>query len=254
MVSSGKSRAAASASAIPSMIGMRMSVSRRSKRPASRTSRSSASLPSHAVATSWPSLVSARAQSASSSSAMRMRAMASASAYRAYDVAPGNEAHEHVAGVRRRRSKPGAEGNGLARRQRRTRGNRGPRIDFLPRRIANDEFEPRHFDGLVRVVDDVALDQEDRYPLVLLRCGGDAIEAEAAQVHRQAHRRIKGSGLRQGAHEIAAPADEQSIDKEQRQDGGLQVRERPAPTSSPRASCLSPGGNRLDVPARLGLV
>src|SRR5580658_3896542 len=230
MVSSGKSRAAASASAIPSMIGMRMSVSRRSQRPASRTSSSSASLPSHAVATSWPSLVSARAQSAqsaSSSSAMRMRAMASASAYRTYDVAPGNEAHEHVARVRRRRRKPGAEGYGLARRQRRTRGNRGPRIDFLPRRIADDKFEPRHFDGLVRVVDDVALDQEDWHPLVLLRGRGDAVEAEPAQVHRQAHRRIKGSGLRQGAHEIAAPADEQSVDKEERQDGGLQVRKRP---------------------------
>jgi len=45
MVTVGKSRATASAKAMPSMIGMRMSVSKRSKRPSSRVSTSTASLP-----------------------------------------------------------------------------------------------------------------------------------------------------------------------------------------------------------------
>ena len=65
---------------MPSISGIRMSVSSRSKRPPSRVTMSSASAPSTAVTTSWPASVSARAVSArngSSSSAMRMRAMIS---------------------------------------------------------------------------------------------------------------------------------------------------------------------------------
>src|SRR6185295_20053482 len=63
---------------MPSISGILMSVSKRSKRPCSRVRMSSASAPSIAVTTSWPESVSARAvsaRSASSSSAIRMRAM-----------------------------------------------------------------------------------------------------------------------------------------------------------------------------------
>src|SRR5687768_3388524 len=78
MMIAGWSRAVASANAIPSISGILMSVSSRSKRPCSRVRMSSASAPSIAVTTSWPESVSARAvsaRSASSSSAIRTRAM-----------------------------------------------------------------------------------------------------------------------------------------------------------------------------------
>src|SRR4029077_3753379 len=71
-------RAVASASAMPSISGILMSVSSRSKRPCSRVRMSSASAPSTAVTPSWPASASARAvsaRSASSSSAIRIRAM-----------------------------------------------------------------------------------------------------------------------------------------------------------------------------------
>jgi hypothetical protein len=77
----GKSRAAESASAIPSITGIWMSVSKRSKAPSSRIRISSASAPSWAVTMSWPSMPIARATSArmeSSSSAINIRGIARA--------------------------------------------------------------------------------------------------------------------------------------------------------------------------------
>jgi len=74
----GKSRAAESASAMPSMIGIWMSDSRRSKLPSSRVRISSASAPSCAVTVACPSMPIARATSMrmdSSSSAIRTRAI-----------------------------------------------------------------------------------------------------------------------------------------------------------------------------------
>src|ERR1044072_8383054 len=63
---------------MPSISGIRMSVTNKSRRPRSRVTMSSASAPSTAVTTSWPASVSAGAVSArngSSSSAMRIRPM-----------------------------------------------------------------------------------------------------------------------------------------------------------------------------------
>src|SRR6478672_878684 len=63
---------------MPSMIGMRMSVSRRSKAPLRSVRRSRASPPSIAVSTSWPSISRPRFRKpriGSSSSTRRMRAM-----------------------------------------------------------------------------------------------------------------------------------------------------------------------------------
>src|SRR5579859_5528056 len=76
MTRSGKSRAADSASAMPSITGIWMSVSRRSKAPPSRVNISSASAPSCAVTVTCPSMAIARATSArieASSSAIRTR-------------------------------------------------------------------------------------------------------------------------------------------------------------------------------------
>src|SRR5882762_1356520 len=74
----GWSRATLSASAMPSISGMRMSVSSRSKLPFSRVRMSSASAPSNAVTTVCPRSVIARAtraRSGSSSSATKIRAI-----------------------------------------------------------------------------------------------------------------------------------------------------------------------------------
>src|SRR5436305_1059531 len=80
MVRSGKCCLAASASAIPSISGMRISVSSRSKWPCSAIRMSSASAPSPAVRQSCPSMARPRATSErrlSSSSTTRMRDIAS---------------------------------------------------------------------------------------------------------------------------------------------------------------------------------
>src|SRR5262245_20647234 len=77
---SGKSRAAVSASAMPSITGIWMSVSKRSNAPRSRVKISSASAPSSAVTVSWPSMAMARDTSwrmESSSSAIRTRGIGS---------------------------------------------------------------------------------------------------------------------------------------------------------------------------------
>src|SRR5918993_196148 len=88
---------AALPSAIPSMIGMRMSVRRRSKAPRHSSSRSRPSPPSLATVTSWPSISSprlSRPRIGSSSSTRRMRAMSGASEEVGLAVEMVDDAHE----------------------------------------------------------------------------------------------------------------------------------------------------------------
>ena len=101
------------------------------------------------------------------------------------------------------------------------------------------------------VVDDVALDHQDRHALVLLGRGGEPSKCEAAQIHRQADPGVERRGLRHGAHEIAAPADDNGIDDDQRQNARLQSRQRPPPAGTALGGALASRRNSLDVLMRL---
>src|SRR5260370_24045522 len=93
---------------MPCMTGMRISVSSNSKGPWSRTRASSASPPSFAVMTSWPSCNKARVtrpRIASSSSTIRIRAN-SPSRNADAKVATVEEPRQHVAGLGRWRGQP----------------------------------------------------------------------------------------------------------------------------------------------------
>ena len=74
-------------------------------------------------------------------------------------------------------------------------------------------LQTRHVDGLAGGVDDIAFDHQDRHALVLFRGGVDVVESQAAQIHRQTDHGVERRGLRQRAHEIAAPADENGIEQ-----------------------------------------
>src|SRR5580698_11675379 len=92
------------------------------------------------------------------------------------EVVAGEKANDQVMGVGRRRCETAAERQDLARRQWRARGNRNPGINLLPRRVANDEFEPWHIHDFARDVDDISFGHEDRHSFVLLGRRYDPIE------------------------------------------------------------------------------
>src|SRR5437868_3008842 len=162
MTRSGKSRAAASASAMPSMIGILMSVSSRSKARVSPVKISSASAPSAAVTVSWPSMATARATSVridSSSSAISTRGKSGSACG---DVALVEEAYVDGAPFRRRRGKPRLEPGLFAGVQHGLLQHRIPGIDLGTLRVAYAKAQPRQLDRLPRLADDDALDHQHR--------------------------------------------------------------------------------------------
>src|SRR5262249_11316954 len=151
-----------------SMTGMRMSVSSSSNAPSGRVNRSSAAAPSLAVTTWWPSSARARAtseRSPSSSSAIRMRALAS-SMDSGHEGAPGEEADQHLMPLARRRRESRAEWHRLTGHQGVPVRQRGPAEDLVAVLIAECKSQPRYFDGALGGVDDHALDQEHRHPVL----------------------------------------------------------------------------------------
>src|SRR5476651_2583785 len=196
MVRSGKSRAAVSASAIPSITGIWISVSKRSNAPASRSRISSASAPSSAVTVSWPSMAMARATRArieASSSTIRMRGMAPAcfaqtSAASCSDVAGGDialveEAHVDVAPFRRRRSQPRLEPGFFAGLEHRLLQYRVPGVDLGTLRIAHAEAQPRQLDRLLCFADDHALDHQHRLAFHGFSGDLDVLEYQPTQIN-----------------------------------------------------------------------
>jgi hypothetical protein len=57
---------------------------------------------------------------------------------------------------------------------------------------------------------------------VLLHARGHVIEGKIAQVNRHPEQGIERCGLWHRMHDVAAPADENDIDKGERQNAGLQ--------------------------------
>src|SRR5713226_10459857 len=182
MVRSGKSRAAVSASAIPSITGIWISVSRRSNAPCSRIRISSASAPSSAVTVSWPSMAMARATSVrmeSSSSAISTRGMehlffaSEAARTRSYvaagEIPLAEEAYIDIAPFRGRRSQSRLEPGPFARLQHGLLKYCVPGVDLRALRIADAEAQPRQFDRLAAFAHDHALDHQHRFTVHGLR-------------------------------------------------------------------------------------
>src|SRR2546430_6944514 len=190
--SCGKSRAADSASAIPSMTGIWMSVSRRSNAPCSRVRISSASAPSCAVTISWPSMAIARATSArieSSSSAIRTRGIGRPSLVpdllrvAAGEIMPVEKAYIDIASFRGRRGEARLEPGAFAGLQHRLIQHRVPGVDFGALRVADGKAQPRQFDRLPGLADDDALDHQHRFAIHGFRRHLDVLEQHPAQVH-----------------------------------------------------------------------
>src|SRR5713226_9723002 len=196
IVRSGKSRAAASASAIPSMTGIWISVSRRSKAPWSRLRISSASAPSCAVTVTWPSMAMTRATSVrmeSSSSAISTRGMehpffaSQAARTRSYiaagEITLAEEAYIDIAPFRGRRSQSRLEPGPFARLQYGLLQHRVPDIDLRALRVPDAEAQPRQFDRLAAFAHDHALDHQHRFTFHGLGGDLDVLERQPAQVH-----------------------------------------------------------------------
>src|ERR1700686_5537989 len=198
IVRSGKSRAAVSASAMPSITGIWISVSNRSKAPSSRVRISSASAPSSAVTVSWPSMAMARATSVrmeSSSSAISTRGMAHPffesettqprSRAAAGEIPLVEEAYVDITPFRGRRSQPRLEPRAFARLQHRRFQHGIPGVDLRALRVADAETQPRQFDRLPGFADDRALDHQHR--LAFHGFGGDlhVLEHKSAQIYLQ---------------------------------------------------------------------
>src|SRR6516164_6253723 len=209
----GKSRAADSASAIPSMTGIWMSVSRRSKPPSSRTRISNASAPSCAAIASCPSKVIARATSLrmeSSSSAIRTRAMGLVSGSRiaesrergpasytaAGHISPVEEADVDAAPFGRRRGEARLERCVITGLQHGLVQHGIPGIDFGALGVAHREAQPRQLDRFMRFADDGTFDHQDLLALHGFRRHLDVPERKAAQVHVETDRLVERSGLR----------------------------------------------------------
>src|SRR3954447_7269685 len=201
----GKSRAAASARAMPSMTGIWMSVSSRSNVPCSRVRISSASAPSSAVTVSWPSMAMARATSErieSSSSAISTRGMKSSLSPRrnrrpdpdsglAGQIPLVEKTYVNIAAFGRRRSQPRLEVGLLAGLEHRLLEHRVPGVDLRALRVADGKAQPRQFDRFPGLGDDHAFDDQHRLAVDGLVADLDVLERQPAQVHFQPDHRVE---------------------------------------------------------------
>src|SRR5664280_2821024 len=216
MATSGWSRPAASASAIPSMIGIFTSVSSRSKPPFCWFSASSAAAPLAAAVNSWPSSESARTtrlRMVSSSSATRIRAIG---LFRS-SVIRAQEAHHHVVGLDRRRRDLAAEFRPRAGLEDAQRRRRGPGIDFLSGCVAGGKAQVWYRDRLAGFAYDGALHDQCGDAVLAFLGNADLFELKMAQVDRHANGREQRRGLRQGAHHCGARADQRQVESDQAQ-------------------------------------
>src|SRR6202142_3024533 len=214
MATSGWSRPAASASAMPSMTGIFTSVSSRSNALFCLFNASSAATPSVATVNSWPSSLSARttrSRSVSSSSATRILAISLFNS----GVLRGEEAHHHVAGLGRRRGDLAAEFQPLAGTEDAAGRQHGPGIDFLSGCIARGEAQARHLDRFAGFAHDGAFHDQDADAVLSLLRNPDLLEFEIAQVDRQADGREQRSGLRQVTHHVFPRAAQNHVAGEQ---------------------------------------
>src|SRR6202022_3882156 len=230
IVRSGKSRAVASASAIPSMTGIWISVSKRSKAPCSRIRISSASAPSCAVTVSWPSMAMARATNKrmeSSSSAISTRGIellsfaSEAKRPRSY-IAAGEiplieEAYIDIAPFRGRRSQSRLEPGLFARLQDGLLQYRVPGVDLRALRVANAEAQPRQFDRLAGFTCYHALDHQHRFAFPGFSGDLPVLERQAPQIPLKADQLVEHGVLRQQSHHLDAPDDQR---QHQRAHGG----------------------------------
>src|SRR5713226_718705 len=235
MVRSGKSRAAVSASAIPSITGIWISVSRRSNAPRSRIRISSASAPSSAVTVSWPSMATARATSVrmeSSSSAISTRGMDAPvlgeragrprSCVAGGDIPLAEETYINIAAFGRRRSQSRLEPGCFARLQHQLVQHRVPGIDLGALGVANGKAQPRQLDRLAGFADDGAFDYQHRFTFHRLGGDLDVLECKPAQVHVEAGQFVECRGLWQQPHHVDAPDHQR---QHQRAHGGADRRQ-----------------------------
>src|SRR5260370_13467714 len=165
------------------MIGIWISVSKRSNAPCSRLRISSASAPSSAVTVAWPSMAMARATSVrmeSSSSAISTRGIkhpSSASAaprpcsyVAAGDISLAEESYIDIATFGGRRSQSRLEPGSFAWIEHGLLQYRVPGVDLRALRAANAEAQPRQFDRLARYADDHAPDHQHRPPPPTFGC------------------------------------------------------------------------------------
>src|ERR1700722_4529618 len=207
IVKSGKSRAAVSASAMPSMTGIWMSVSRRSNAPCSRFNISSASAPSSAVTMSWPSMATARAtrlRMESSTSAISPRGIEGrvSQAARALDIAAGEialveEAYVDIAAFGRRRCQPRLEPGLFPGLEHRLLQHGVPGVDLGALGVANAKTQPRQFDRFTGFANDDTLDHQNRFAFHRLGGDLDVLEHQPAQIHLKADHLVETGGLRQ---------------------------------------------------------
>src|SRR5665213_1159075 len=238
IVRSGKSRAADSASAMPSITGIWISVSSRSNLPASRLRISSASAPSSAVTVSWPSMAMARATSVrmeASSSAISTRgidawsfeseAVPASSNLAGGDIVLVEEAHIDITPLRWRRSEPRLEPGALAGLQHGLVQYRVPRIDLGAMGVADAEAQPRQLDRTARFADDRALDHQ--YGFAFHRFGADlhVLEHKTAHIDVQTDHFVERRGLRQQPHHLDAPDRQRQHQRAHGGAGGRKARE-----------------------------
>ena len=98
-------------------------------------------------------------------------------------IAAVDKTNDDIACIGGRRCQAGPKANALAWRQRGAHWDRGPGINLVLRRVAQDEFEARHVFVLAGGVNDIAFDHQDRNPFMLLCDGRHIIKDETAQVH-----------------------------------------------------------------------
>src|SRR5690242_11163063 len=219
MLSFGKSRAADSASAMPSMTGIWISVSSRSKPPSSRLKMSSASAPSCAVTVSWPSIAIARATSErmeSSSSAIRIRGICQSIILRGSALRPAGkiaaveETDVDIAAFRRRRGEARLELHPFAGLQHGLLQNAVPGIDLRALRIADGKAQPWQIGRFAGFADDRPFDHQHRLALHCFSRDLDVLERKPAQIDIEADHFIEARGLRHQADHLAAPDDQRN--------------------------------------------
>ena len=143
------------------------------------------------------------------------------------------------------------EFHALARGQDRALRPRRPRIDLLAGGIARGKAQARHLERLLRLADDLAVDQQDGDAFIGLAADAHVLEIELAQVDRQADRGEQRRRLRKITYDLVARADDRDVEGEQHQHHRGPAR-RPA-RLLPLALQLAPPRNEAFGLGRVGL-